>query len=201
MFFNNFIDIYLATFFMLFAIGPICITVINYNITKGFKAGFSAGMGVVLADICYIFAGSFFIDFLSGILSNFYIKIFSVLMALFLFYIAYSFFNKSKEKETNDKYEKKYLSIFFKLFILTISGPTTMFTYSAIFTGFIGKNFDKKLMIISASFATFSFYFLLNIILFFIRKKLPSKVILLLNKISAVIISCFALLILFKNLK
>lgn len=196
---HGFVQIYLATLFMLFAIGPICLTIINFNILKGFKTGFIASMGTVVADICYIVAGSFFIDFLSKALSSFYLKFFSIGMAIFLFYIAYSFFRKKENSIQQIEGSKGYIMIFLKMFLLTISGPTTIFSYIAIFSSFVGKNFDTKLMITAASFATFSFYLCLNIILHFVRKKFSNKTILFLNKLSSLVISIFALIIIYKQ--
>ena len=196
----DFIHVYLETFVMLFAIGPICLTVINFNISKGFKSGMAAGLGVVTADICYILIGSFFLHFIGEALSNLYVRILSSFTAIFLFYLAYGFLKKDKIDKAESTREKGYFKIFIKMFLLTISGPTTIFTYLAIFNNFIGRDFKKSVMILAASLATLSFYIILNILLAKIKKRFNEKAILFINKISAVIISIFGLTIIYKNI-
>ena len=44
---------FIATFAMLFVIGPICMTVINTTVIYGFRIGIFAGLGVSVADTLY----------------------------------------------------------------------------------------------------------------------------------------------------
>ena len=193
---------FIATFAMLCVIGPICMTVINTTILHGFGTGIFAGLGVAVADSIYIIAASLAISALEDILQSKTITIVGMAGSLFLFYLAYKFWNTKVNLNSAKKATKKRLKSFLTLFGITMTGPTTIITYSVVFSSFLGKSdFSALSAIVGGMCATFLFYLLVVGIISIARKKMNEKVITILNKIATVIITILALKLMFEGIK
>ena len=190
-------QVFSITFGMLFAIGPICLTVINTTILNGFWCGLFAGFGVSVADTIYILIATFLLELAKKFLSSKYIFLLVIFSSILLINIAYKFwFYKIDSIDKKNKVtSKSKLKIFLYLFTLTITGPTTIVTYAVIFSNFTNYNFKPLLIVSGAVSATFSFYIILVSILSIFRKKFNNKIIRILNKISSIIILIFVILI------
>ena len=83
-----------------------------------------------------------------------------------------------------------------------MTGPTTIITYSVVFSSFLGKgNFSAISAIIGGLLATFSFYVILVYVISIIRKKMNEKTITILNKIATIIISVLATMLMYNGLQ
>ncbi len=197
-----FIQAFIATFAMLCVVGPICMTVINTTIINGFRVGLLAGLGVSLADTLYVIGASFAISALESILQSKIVVLIGLCGGLFLYYIAYKFWTIKKVNSDEQKIYNNGLKSFITLFCLTLTGPTTMITYSIVFGSFLGnKNFDAFSAIFGACAGIYLFYFLLVSIISIIRTKISDKTIFILNKCATVIILILATKLVYDGIK
>ena len=196
-----FIQSFITTFAMLCVIGPICMTVINTTIIHGFRVGIFAGLGVSCADAVYIIVASMAISSLESILSSKAVVVVGLCGGTFLYYLAYRFWN-TKPSLDSKSITGSRLKSFLTFFGLPMTGPTTIITYSVVFSSFLGKgNFSAISAIIGGLLATFSFYVILVYVISIIRKKMNEKTITILNKIATIIISVLATMLMYNGLQ
>ena len=98
--FDIFLHSFTATFFLLFAVGPICMTVINTIIMYGFRVGIFAGLGVACADTVYIVVASLTMNMLEEILNGKVVIYIGLTGGLFLYYLAYRFWHTKPSEDT-----------------------------------------------------------------------------------------------------
>ena len=196
-----FTQAFLATFAMLCVIGPICMTVINTTIIHGFRVGIFAGLGVSTADAIYIIGASLAISALESILQSKIVVIIGLCGGMFLYYLAYRFWNTKVELGSQTINGSK-LKSFLALFGLTLTGPTTMITYSVVFSSFLGnQKFSALSAICGGILATYLFYLIVVAVLAIVRTKMNDKVITILNKIATVIITLLATKLVYEGVK
>ena len=196
-----FTQAFVATFAMLCVIGPICMTVINTTIIHGFRVGIFAGLGVSVADTLYVIGASLAISALESILQSKIVVIVGICGGTFLYYLAYKFW-KTKPSVDGQKIYGSGLKSFIMLFCLTLTGPTTMITYSVVFGSFLGnQHFDALSAIIGASLGIYLFYFLVVLVVSVVRTKMNDKTIILLNKFATIIITILATKLVYEGIK
>ena len=200
--FTIFIQSFIATFTMLCVVGPICMTVINTTIVNGFRVGIFAGMGVSLADTLYVIGASLAISALESILQSKIVIIIGICGGVFLYYIAYKFWTTKKISSESQTISSSRFKSFIMLFCLTLTGPTTMITYSIVFGSFLGnKNFDAISAILGACLGIYLFYFLLVLIISVLRTKISDRAILISNKCATIIIVILATKLIYDGIK
>ena len=196
-----FIQAFIATFAMLCVVGPICMTVINTTIIHGFRIGIFAGLGVSVADTLYVIGASLAISALESILQSKIVVIIGLCGGIFLYYLAYKFWKTKPNIESQTIHGNK-LKNFITLFCLTLTGPTTMITYSVVFGSFLGnQHFDALSAIIGATLGIYLFYFLVVFIVSIVRTKMNDKTITVLNKIATIIIALLATKLVYDGIK
>ena len=193
---------FIATFAMLCVVGPICMTVINTTVIYGFRIGIFAGLGVAAADTLYVVGASLAISALESILQSKAVVVIGLLGGSFLYYLAYRFWVAKPSTNTSTTVSGSKLKSFVALFCLTLTGPTTMITYSVVFSSFLGnQNFNALSAIFGATLAIYLFYFLVVAIVSVVRAKMNDKVIIILNKIATCIIVCLATKLIYEGIK
>ena len=196
-----FLQSFTATFFILFAIGPICMTVINTTIIHGFRIGIFAVLGVSMADITYIIIASLTMYALESILQSKVITLIGICGGLFLYYLAYGFW-KTKVSLDSKKMSGSRIKSFLTLYGMTLTGPTTIMSYTIVFSSFLGNgHFDALSAIFGGSLGTLSFYFMVVSIISIIRTKLNEKIITILNKVATIVITIMATLLIINAIK
>ena len=196
-----FVQAFIATFAMLCVIGPICMTVINTTIIHGFRVGIFAGLGVAVADTLYVIGASLAISALESILQSKIVTTIGLCGGLFLYYLSYKFWI-SKPNIESQTIHASLVKSFVTLFCLTLTGPTTMITYSVVFGSFLGnKQFNALSAILGSCAGIYLFYLILVIIVSTIRTKLSDKSIVKLNKFSTVIIFTLATKLVYDSIK
>ncbi len=192
---------FIATFTILFAIGPICMTVINTTILHGFGVGIFAGLGVVCGDLVYIIVASLTMYALETVLQSNIVVVVGICGALFLYYLAYKFWHYKPASRGKRVHSDRWKS-FLALFSITLTGPTTIISYSAVFSSFLGNaNFDALSAIIGGFMGTFLFYLMVVSVVSIIRKKINEKKIIILNKTATIIITIMATLLIIRNVR
>ena len=199
--FDIVVQTFVATFAMLCVVGPICMTVINTTIVHGFSVGIWAGLGVSFADTIYIVLASLTISALESILASKVVVVIGLCGGTFLYYLAYRFWN-TKPNLDSKQISASRMKSFLTLTALTLTGPTTIITYSVVFSSFLGKaDFSAISAILGGMFATFLFYFLVVFIVSFIRKSINERGIIVLNKVATIIIVILATLLMYNGFK
>ena len=192
---------FISTFAMLCIVGPICMTVINTTIIHGFRIGLFAGLGVATADCIYIMGASFAIAALETFLKSKIVVVIGLLGGSFLYYLAYRFWTTKVSLDSRE-ISSTPLKSFVSLFFLTITGPTTMITYSVIFSSFIGnEEFTALSAIIGGCSSAILFYLLLVSVVSVLRAKMSVKVINVINKVATIVIVLFATKLFYSSIK
>lgn len=131
-------------------VGPIGILCIKRTFSKGIWAGFITGLGAALADTFYGLIAAFSLTFIfSGFLGQ---KLWlQGIGMIFLFYLGIRIFlekeckhdedNSKEDKYFNDK--KNIIADFFSAFVLTLTNPLTVVSFTAIFAA-IGLNLEAN---------------------------------------------------------
>ena len=190
-----------TTFAMLCIVGPICMTVINTTIVHGPRVGYYAGAGVSIADSVYIIVASLMIASLESILSGKAVIVVGMIGGSFLYYLAWKFWHTKPSLDSKGISGQKFKS-FMTLFLITISGPTTILTYSIVFSSFIGmKDFNALHVILGACCGTFGFYILMVSIIGVVRQRINEKILMIMNKFASTFIVILASVMMYNSFK
>lgn len=178
-------------------VGPIGLLCMNKTLSNGKLSGFLSGIGAASADMIYGCIAAFGLSAISNFLLNqaFYIKLFG---GLFLCYLGVKTFlasGKSQAKETNSK---GLLSDYFSTFVLTITNPMTIISFTAVFASLgivtAAKNImNSSFLVLGVFLGSALWWLLLCYLVDFISTKSNEKFIILTNKFSGVIIFAFGL--------
>lgn len=115
-------------------VGPIGLLCIRYAMTKGFKAGFQAGLGAAVADGFYGVLAVFGLAGLGAVVqeAGYWLGIAG---GLFLLWIGGSLLRRSFGQEAREQKELDAGGwIFPTTFVLTLSNPMTILTFVGLFT-------------------------------------------------------------------
>ncbi len=196
---NFFIKGFLIGFTIAASIGPIGILCIRRSLANGYLSGFFSGMGVATADGFYGAVAAFGLTFISSFLIAQQIWL-QTIGIIFLVYLGVKIFKeKPKENHLNKVENKGLINDYFSILFLTIVNPMTILLFTAVFAnlGFTqaSENYLQASMLVLGVFTGSALFHavLLSIIFGVFSKKLKPNVIVLVNKISALIIIGFAL--------
>ena len=186
-----------------FLTGPVFFSMIKTSIEKGFKAGFSLAVGVIISDIILIgivlFGSQFFeykesfdkyVGFIGG----------TFLLAVGLYYL-FATVALNYESQTLQKVSKRGYLI--KGFLMCILTPSTLMFWiivSSIISVKLNNRLDEKLFCFFIAMATqltidgFKSYYSSKL-----RHRIKESALKTLNKVAGVIIILFALWLLFKT--
>ena len=183
------------------AIGLLCI---NRTLSAGSLVGFVSGLGAATADAVYGCIAGFGLTFISDFLvkQQFW---FSLIGGLFLCYLGVkTFISKPANKNievSKSSLIKNYLSTFF----LTLTNPTTILSFVAIFAGLgLGNtptNHTATVLVLGVFLGSASWWLVLSSSVALIRIKFNSGLFKLVNRISGTIIIAFGLVALFSIIK
>ena len=180
-----------------FLTGPVFFSMIKTSIEKGFKAGFSLAIGVILSDIIFISLTIFssqFVDYNSTY--NIYI---GIIGGLFLLGIGlYYLINKVKVNyETSEIIKVRKRGYIIKGFLMCLLSPTTLMFWimvGGIVSGQLHYEMAEKVVFFIVAMATQLFVdFLKTFYAAKLRYKIKEKNIRALNRIAGCVIIIFAI--------
>jgi len=180
-----------------FLTGPVFFSMIKTSIEKGFKAGFSLAIGVILSDIIFISLTIFssqFVDYNSTY--NIYI---GIIGGLFLLGIGlYYLINKVKVNyETSEIIKVRKRGYIIKGFLMCLLSPTTLMFWimvGGIVSGQLHYAMAEKVVFFIVAMATQLFVdFLKTFYAAKLRYKIKEKNIRVLNRIAGCVIIIFAI--------
>lgn len=178
-------------------VGPIGVLTIKRTLTEGRISGFVTGMGAAIADTVYGLIAGFGLTVISSFLltQEFWIKLIGGLFLLFLG--IKSFVTKPASKAANVD-SKGLVNNFISTFFLTITNPTTILSFLAIFAGLgVGTtktDYSSSITLVLGIFLGSTLWWLIlsSIVSFFQSKITPDRLIWI-NRVSGLVIISFGI--------
>jgi len=178
-------------------VGPIGVLTIKRSLSEGRLSGFVTGMGAALADTVYGAVAGFGLSAISGFLmaQAFWLKLVGGLFLLYLGYKALMSRPASKEAEINSK---GLLGNFISTFFLTVTNPSTIFSFLAIFAG-LGLGAEKNdyphalLLVLGVFLGSSAWWLILSSAVGSLRTKIRPVHLLWINRLSGLLILGFGI--------
>ncbi len=184
-------------------VGPIGVLCIQRTINHGRLSGLLTGLGAATADGIYGAIAAFGLTIISGFLvgQQFW---FSGVGGVFLLYLGVKTFISKPAKDAATKSHKGYLYDYASTVLLTLTNPTTILSFVAIFAGLGLGSIDKGalqypmmpaiLMTTGVITGSALWWFILSSGVSLFREKLSPGFLAAINKASGIVIVTFALL-------
>jgi threonine/homoserine/homoserine lactone efflux protein len=178
-------------------VGPIGVLCIKRTLTAGRLSGFFTGVGAALADVLYGCIGAFGLTAISSFLFGIqgWLK---GIGGLFLLYLGIkTILEKPAKNEINAK-ELGWFKDFATTFFLTLTNPTTILSFLAIFAGLGlgqtgGDYLGAGLLVLGVFIGSMIWWIILVEFLTLFRKKVSEKVFRWINRIAGAVIVIFGL--------
>ena len=201
MLFSVFIQSLIATFLVIASVGPVFLTTANIAMTQGYKSGLYAIFGCIIGDIIFITIACFATNVVVSFMPQYIVIILMLCAGTLLIKIAYAFWRKDIKNINALKINKENIYLSIKMLFLTLSSPLSIIGYSVVFTAIVAKS-DAILQPMSGGYCgVFLAHFAIVAIFGIIGKKINSKALFILNKLSACLIAFYAILIFIKAIK
>jgi threonine/homoserine/homoserine lactone efflux protein len=186
-------------------VGPIGVLTIKRTLTKGRISGFVTGLGAAFADAAYGAVAGFGLIAISSFLisQEFVIKLIG---GLFLFYLGVrSFLSKPATKEATVA-SKGLLNNFISTFFLTLTNPSTILSFIAIFAGLglaslTADYFSSTVIVLGVFIGSALWWFVLSFIVSYFRHKITPDRLAWVNRLSGIVLGSFGLLVLYSLLE
>lgn len=188
-------------FFVLISVGPVFLTTANISMTRGYKNGLFAIFGCICADAIFISIGAISAKAVVSAIPQQVLMFLTLFAGCFLLKIAYGFWRTDIGKVKARKINKTNFAISLKMFLLTLSSPLSIVGYGAIFSQIIDTNSSSISAIFGGILAAVFTHSLIVFTFGSIGKRINSKLLSVLNKISALWIAGFACLLVIKFCK
>jgi threonine/homoserine/homoserine lactone efflux protein len=183
-------------------VGPIGILCIRRTLSAGMCSGFVSGLGAATADAIYGSIAAFGLTLISNILiqQQFYIH---TIGSLFLLYLGWKTFWSLPVDEPADVMSKGIFTSYFSTFLLTITNPMTIISFTAVFAGLgAGSNkgavLETTLLVAGVFTGSMVWWLILSSGVSALRKKLDLQWMKWINRLSGMIIIGFALVNFYK---
>lgn len=185
-------------------VGPIGVLTIKRTLSEGRISGFVTGMGAAMADTVYGVIAGFGLTAISSFLltQEFWMKLIGGLFLLFLG--IKSFLTKPASNAANVN-SKGLFNNFISTFFLTVTNPTTILSFLAIFAGLgIGTTKTDYLSSMALVFGVFIgsalWWLILSSIVSSFQSKVTPERLIWINRLSGLIIISFGLFALYSCL-
>lgn len=182
-------------------VGPIGVLTIKRTLTEGRISGFVTGMGAACADAAYGAVAGFGLIAVSSFLIS-QVFIIKLIGGLFLCYLGVkSFLSKPATKEATVA-SKGLLNNFIATFFLTLTNPSTILSFIAIFAGFglasTNSDFSSSTAIVFGVFVGSAlWWFILSSVVSFFQNKITPDRLVWVNRLSGLILASFGLFALY----
>ncbi len=182
-------------------VGPIGVLTIKRTLTEGRSSGFVTGMGAAMADTVYGIVAGFGLTTISSFLltQEFWIKLTG---GLFLLYLGIKSFVTKPASNAANVDSKGLVSNFISTFFLTITNPTTIISFLAIFAGLglgtTNTDYTSSLTLVLGIFlGSALWWFILSSIVSFFQSKITPDKLIWINRLSGLIIISFGVFALY----
>lgn len=186
-------------------VGPIGVLTIKRTLSEGRISGFVTGMGAAMADTVYGIIAGFGLTAISSFLltQEFWMKLAGGLFLLFLG--IKSFLSKPAPTAANLN-SKGLFNNFISTFFLTVTNPSTILSFLAIFAGLgLGTTKTDYASSLTLVFGVFlgsaMWWFILSTVVSYFQSKITPERLIWINRLSGLIIISFGLFALYSCLK
>ena len=181
-------------------VGPMAVLVIRRTLSQGCWTGLVAGMGIAFADAIYGSIAAYGLTSISSFLVDLQ-DVVRVVGGLFLCYLGYrTFRSPAPEVTATTKYSAtRHVGAFFSTLGLTLTNPTTILSFAAIFSGFGVMNGDggtgsAAALVAGVFLGSTLWWFMLTGGTSMLRARLSTARLTILNRISGAVILIFGLI-------
>jgi threonine/homoserine/homoserine lactone efflux protein len=179
-------------------VGPIGILCIRRTLLYGRASGFVSGLGAATADFMYGSIAAFGLTFISDLLLRESVWL-RLVGGAFLAYYGFTIFRDKPENETNLQPNENKTNLFgdySSTFALTLTNPTTIFSFLAVFAAFGVANAASNytlatFLAIGVLLGSALWWLILSGITSLLRQRLQAGGLQLINKISGTVIIAF----------
>lgn len=185
-------------------VGPIGVLCIKHSLHDGFKSGLITGLGAASADGIYGLIAGFGLTAISSILveHQFWIRFIG---GLFLLYLGLKLLlTPYRESAALPNSDKKLFHIYLKTFVLTLTNPMTILSFTAIFAGLgLGSthtDYTQAVLLVSGIILGSGLWWLIlsGGVAWILHHRINSNILKMINKISGLIIFIFGIYALYK---
>jgi len=186
-------------FFVALPVGAAAVLCINRSIQDGFKAGFSTGLGVAIADLVYGFLAVFGLFAISGetLESQPVLRLAGALCIMFL---GCRLMSQTPISSNQNLHQITTLKGIITGFIVTISNPMTIIAFVAAlsYVNYLIEQINyirSSLIVIGIFLGSLSWWTILSVISIKLRENLTSKFMRNVNLSSGILIFIFGIFI------
>jgi threonine/homoserine/homoserine lactone efflux protein len=180
------------------AVGPMSILCIQRTLQRGQRYGLISGLGIATADAAYGCIAAFGLTLITQFLVNqqFWIRL---LGGLFLAYLGIrTLLSKPAERAATAK-ASSFISAYISTFLLTLTNPTTILSFVAIFAGIgvggASKSYASASAVVLGVFVgSVLWWCILTSIVNFLRAGFTATWLLWMNRVSGSVILLFGIL-------
>jgi len=183
-------------------IGPIGIICIRRTLAGGTLAGFISGLGAATADMVYGAVAAYGLTIVSAFLisQSFWLRFFGGLFLVFLG--VKTMLSSPKAENSPDLVQVSKRSLFgnyFSTFILTVSNPLTILSFSAVFAGFGSRFLHSQdfsvasLMVLGIFIGSASWWSLLTSLTGLFKNRITRSTMIWINRIAGILILAFGI--------
>lgn len=182
-------------------VGPIGVLTIKRTLSDGRISGFTTGMGAAMADTVYGIIAGFGLTAVSSFLltQEFWLRLIGGLFLLFLG--IKSFLTKPASKAANVN-SKGLFNNFISTFFLTVTNPTTILSFLAIFAG-LGLGTTKTdytssmTLVLGVFIGSALWWLILSSLVSYFQSKITTDRLIWINRLSGLIIISFGVFALY----
>jgi threonine/homoserine/homoserine lactone efflux protein len=186
------------------AVGPMCILCIQRTLYKGRLYGLVSGLGIATADAVYGSIAAFGLTVISTFLISHQVWI-RLLGGLFLAYLGIKTILTGPAERAASASAHNFPGAYLSTFLLTLTNPTTILSFIAIFAGIgvgaASKSYLSAAIVVCGVFLGSSlWWFLLTGGVSLLRERFTAQWLLWINRISGIVIALFGIFVLFSLL-
>lgn len=203
------IDVFLQTFIpelaLMLSVCPVFIVIANISAVYGYRQGLFIALATFLASAIHMTTSALFVQYFISSIPKELSIVLRIIGVLFLFNLAYTFYKKDITKIKQLSIKKFDKSLFIRMFCFTSTCMVSISTNIAIFTS-VAKNIQTSFfsVLIGAYFGAITGKLIIVTIFGTIGNKInKTKFFVILNKVAALLLCCYAILFtikIFKNL-
>ena len=178
-------------------VGPIGVLCIRRTLTQGWRIGFLTGLGAATADATYGAVAAFGLTALSNLLiaEQFWLRL---LGGLFLLYLGARTFVAKPATVAANATANSLTGAYSSTFLLTLTNPTTILSFAAIFAGFgvasSGSTLAAGILVLGVFVGSALWWLLLSGGVTLLRSRFRPAALVWVNRISGVVIALFGLI-------
>lgn len=189
-----------------FSLGPIGVLCVQRTLTKKFLGGYTSALGAAVADTIFAAIALYAISFIMPYLKEYRTIVFLIGGAVIIFMGIRIYFSKltNSHIKRNRQSKMSLVKDFLSVFLLTISNPTYILIFIALFASFSvnGDSMDLAQhvsIILGVLIGASIWWFILTFSVSLLRKKFRAIHIYYFNKIAGIIITLLGILAIIKG--